>query len=68
MAPPTTKRPTIMITDVLEKPAKASLGVRISRIISEERAHNATMSERILPEMKNTIVSNSMMSVGSIPS
>ena len=65
MAPPTTKSPTIIITEVLEKPEKASLelGSRIPKMISSASAHNATMSERIFPEMKNTIVSSRMAKV-----
>lgn len=68
IAPPTTKRPTIIITDVLEKPAKASWGFSIPRIINDASAHSAIMSERILPDMKNTIVSARMMRVGIMPS
>ena len=65
MAPPTTKSPTIMITDVLEKPENASCGVgsRIPSIMSSASAHNATMSDRILPEMKNTIVNSRVAKV-----
>ena len=66
MAPPTTKSPTIMITDVLEKPEKASFGVgsRIPMMTSSASAHSATISERILPDMKKTMVN---IKVASVP-
>ena len=66
MAPPTTKSPTIIMTAVLEKPEKASLGVgsRMPIMTSNANAHNATISERILPDMKKTIVN---IKVASVP-
>ena len=53
MAPPTTNRPTIIMTTELENPDKASSGVRIWNISRATKAHNATMSERIFPLTKN---------------
>ena len=49
MAPPTTNSPTIIITTELEKPDKASAGVKIWKTRRAHNAHNATMSERTLP-------------------
>ena len=53
-APPTTKRPIIIITTEFEKPERASCGVRMPKSIRQMRAHKATMSERTLPKAKNT--------------
>ena len=66
MAPPTTNSPTIIMTTVLEKPARASSGVRMSSTMSAASAHSATMSERIFPVMKNTIVKSRMTNVSII--
>ena len=53
MAPPTTKRPIIMITTLLENPDRASSGVSTPVTIRAMREHSATMSDRTLPETKN---------------
>ena len=66
MAPPTTNRPTIIMTAVLEKPEKASfdVGSRMPIMTSSASAQRATISERILPDMKKTIVN---IKVASVP-
>ena len=51
MAPPTTKRPTIMMTTLDENPANASVGVRMPKIRRAAMAHTATTSERRRPMM-----------------
>jgi hypothetical protein len=56
MAPPITKRPTIIITTDEEKPANASVGVRIPQTIRVVSAVRATMSDLILPIMNIVIV------------
>lgn len=53
MAPPTTKRPTIIMITLLEKPERASSGVRIPAASNVTSEHSATMSERNLPLIKN---------------
>ena len=52
IAPPTTKRPIIMITTLLENPERASSGVRTPVTIRAIREHSATMSERTFPDTK----------------
>ena len=54
MAPPTTKRPIIMITTLFEKPERASSGVSTPVTIKAIREHNATMSDLTLPDTKKT--------------
>lgn len=56
IAPPTTKRPIIITTILLEKPLSASCGVKIPATIRASKAHNATISERNLPEIKNIML------------
>lgn len=55
-----------MITMELEKPDKASSGVRMLKINNPTRAHSATMSERNLPLIKNIAESVSMQRVTNI--
>ena len=59
-APPTTKRPIIMTTAELEKPASASDGVSTLVTSNSARELRATMSERTLSAMKATMVSPKM--------
>ncbi len=63
MAPPTTNRPTIMITTELEKPERASSGVRTPKSNKRVRAQRATMSERNLPTAKQIAEPTRMASV-----
>ena len=63
MAPPTTKRPIIMMTTWFENPDNASSGVSIWNMSSASRAQSATMSERNFPETKNAAETASMSMV-----
>ena len=61
MAPPTTKRPTIMTSTGLEKPDNASVGVSTPVSSKPVRAQRATMSARGLPTTNKTIVDRRIM-------
>ena len=63
MAPPTTNKPTIMITIGFEKPDNASSGVKILQIMRSTSAQSATRSERIFPFTKNKAESAKMTRV-----
>ena len=63
MAPPTTKRPIIMMTMGDEKPAKASEGVSIPNTSSAAKAVRATMSALTLPQINMATVMIKMLSV-----
>ena len=63
MAPPTTNRPTIIITTELENPDKASAGVRISHSNKAISAQSATTSERTFPFTKKMTESNKITTV-----
>ena len=52
--PPTTNKPTIIMTTELENPDSASPGVKMSHSINRISAPTATRSERTLPDMKRT--------------
>lgn len=62
MAPPTTKRPIIIITTEFENPDNASAGVNISHNNNAMSAHSATTSERSFPFTKN-ITENSKIAI-----
>ena len=66
IAPPTTNRPTIMITTLFEKPESASSGVSMPKAISSMSAHRATTSERILPTAKKAAVTARIIRVINI--
>ena len=53
MAPPTTKRPIIIMTTGFEKPDKASSGLSIPKRTSNSKEDKATKSDRIFPNIKN---------------
>ena len=63
MAPPTTKSPIIMMTIGEEKPARASVGVRIPKTRSAARAVSATISALTLPHINMATVMIKMISV-----
>ena len=63
MAPPTTKRPIIMMTMGEEKPARASAGVRIPRTKSAAKAVRATISALTLPHINMATVMINIISV-----
>ena len=63
IAPPTTKRKTIMMTAVLAKPLSAALGVTIPHSMSAAIQPRATMSDLILPIKKKMIVTKKMRMV-----
>ena len=63
MAPPTTNKPTIMITIGFEKPDNASSGVKILQTMRSTSAQSATRSERIFPFTKNKAESAKMTRV-----
>ena len=65
-APPTTKRPTIMMTALLENPANASDGVSTPVASKAAMEQSATMSDRIFPTRNNTIVAKKMTRVAVI--
>ena len=56
MAPPTTKRPAIIMTMGEEKPLNASLVVRTPVAVSTIRADRATTSPRTRPQTNMAIV------------
>ncbi len=66
IAPPTTNRPTIMITTEFEKPERASSGVSIWQSSKASRAHNATRSERTFPLTKSAADISRITSVAII--
>ena len=66
MPPPTTNRPTIMMTMGLEKPVRASSAVSTPLSTSASDAHTATRSERIRPETKSAAEMTRIMSVAII--
>ena len=66
MAPPTTKRPTIIIMTLFENPERASAGSSIPRTINATSEHNATISERTFPLMKKNTERRSMTTVSII--
>ena len=66
IAPPTTKRPTIMMTTEEEKPAKASSGVRMPVSSRADKAQRATTSDRTRPMMNITTVRARIRSVAVI--
>jgi hypothetical protein len=68
IAPPTTKRPIIIITTELENPDNASSGVRMWKSSNKTKAHKATTSERILPLTKNTADKAKIINVTTIQS
>ena len=66
MAPPTTKRPAIMMTTEEEKPAKASVGLSTPETNNTARAESATTSLRMRPQMKRATVRPRTISVSVI--
>ena len=60
---PTTKRPIIIITTELEKPANASVGVNTPVNANMSKAHTATRSERTFPRMKKKEATNKVANV-----
>jgi len=47
----------------LEKPERASVGVNILNNIKKIRAHNATRSDLIFPDMKNAVATTNIAKV-----
>ena len=65
IAPPTMKRPIIIMITGLEKPDRASAGVNTLVRISDSKVHSATMSERIFPITKK-IAETANITIGVI--
>ena len=66
MAPPTIKSPTIINTIGEEKPLSASCVVKTPEAVSTMSAIIATISLRMRPQMKNTMVISSVIIVSTM--